>query len=83
LWLNIVGLKTGKWLQNLGALGTYIPGAVLVGFGLHAMLTRAAATPITWATVRPHVGDMSQINLWPRSHLPMPAWSSVPSWAER
>src|SRR4029078_6241202 len=64
VWLNIVGLKTGKWLQNLGALGTYIPGAVLVGFGLHAMLTRASATPITWATVRPHFGDMSQINLW-------------------
>ncbi|MFL5449180.1 MAG: APC family permease [Gemmatimonadales bacterium] len=64
VWLNIVGLKTGRWLQNLGALGTYIPGAVLVGFGLHAMLTRASATPITWGTVRPHFGDMSQINLW-------------------
>ena len=64
VWLNIVGLKTGRWLQNLGALGTYIPGAVLVGFGLHAMLTRASATPITWETVRPHFGDMSQINLW-------------------
>jgi glutamate:GABA antiporter len=64
VWLNVVGLKTGKWLQNLGALGTYIPGAVLVGFGFHAMLTRASATPITWETVRPHFGDMSQINLW-------------------
>jgi glutamate:GABA antiporter len=68
LWLavglNVVGLKTGRWLQNLGALGTYVPGAVLVGFGLHAMLTRPAATPITWDTVRPHFGDMSQLNLW-------------------
>ena len=35
LWLavllNIVGLRTGRWLQNLGALGTYLPGVLLVG----------------------------------------------------
>jgi amino acid transporter len=62
--VNIVGLKTGRWLQNLGAVGTYIPGAVLVGFGLHAWLTRASATAITWKTVTPHFGDMSQLNLW-------------------
>ena len=68
LWLavllNLVGLKTGRWLQNLGALGTYIPGAVLIGFGIHAMLTRAAATPITLETITPNLGNMSQLNLW-------------------
>src|SRR5918994_499239 len=68
LWLavavNVIGLKTGRWLQNMGALLTYIPGAVLVGFGLHAMLTRESATPITLETIRPHFGDMSQLNLW-------------------
>jgi amino acid transporter len=45
-------------------LGTYIPGAVLVGFGVHAMLTRPSATPISLETIRPHFGDMSQLNLW-------------------
>jgi amino acid transporter len=64
VWANVVGLKTGRWLQNLGALGTYIPGAVLVGFGVHAMLTRPSATPISLETIRPHFGDMSQLNLW-------------------
>jgi glutamate:GABA antiporter len=68
LWLavlmNVVGLKTGRWLQNLGAVGTYLPGAVLVGFGLHAVLTRPAATPITLDTITPRFGDMSQLNLW-------------------
>jgi amino acid transporter len=64
VWMNIVGLKTGRWLQNLGAFGTYLPGAVLVGFGLHAMLTRSSATPITLETIRPHLNDMSQLNLW-------------------
>jgi amino acid transporter len=68
LWLavllNIVGLKTGRWLQNIGALGTYIPGAVLIAFGLHAALTRAPATPITLDTITPRFGDLSQLNLW-------------------
>ena len=31
LWIavliNIVGLSTGKWLQNAGGVGTYVPGA--------------------------------------------------------
>ena len=68
LWLavliNIVGLKTGRWLQNAGAIGTYLPGAVLIGFGIHAMLTRGAATPITLDSVTPNLGNMSQLNLW-------------------
>lgn len=64
VWLNVIGLKTGRWLQNAGALGTYIPGAVLVGFGLHAALTRGSATPITLDTITPHFGDMSALNLW-------------------
>ena len=68
LWLavglNIVGLKTGRWLQNAGALGTYIPGAVLVGFGIHAALTRGPATPISWDSLTPHLRDMSALNLW-------------------
>lgn len=64
VWLNVIGLKTGRWLQNVGALGTYIPGAVLVGFGLHAALTRGPATPITLETITPNLSDMSALNLW-------------------
>jgi glutamate:GABA antiporter len=64
VWMNVVGLKTGRWLQNLGAIGTYLPGAVLVGFGLHAALTRPSATPITLDSITPRFGDMSQLNLW-------------------
>jgi glutamate:GABA antiporter len=68
LWLavgiNIVGLRTGRWLQNLGALGTYLPGFVLVAFGLYAALTRPPATPMTPATLLPDMGDWSSLNLW-------------------
>ena len=68
LWLavglNIVGVRTGRWLQNLGALGTFLPGLLLVGFGLYAALTRPAATPLTPATLIPDLGDLSELNLW-------------------
>src|SRR3954471_14035818 len=37
LWLavlmNIVGAGTGKWLQNAGGVGSYLPGVVLIVLG--------------------------------------------------
>ena len=33
-WLNIVGLGVGKWINNLGAIGTGIAAAVLIGLGI-------------------------------------------------
>jgi glutamate:GABA antiporter len=32
--LNIVGLGVGKWLNNLGAIGTFLAAAVLIGLGI-------------------------------------------------
>jgi amino acid transporter len=68
LWLavglNIVGLKTGRWLQNLGAVGTYVPGLLLVAFGVYAAATRPPATPLTAAALVPNLGDWSSLNLW-------------------
>jgi amino acid transporter len=31
--LNVVGLGVGKWINNLGAIGTFIAAAVLIGLG--------------------------------------------------
>lgn len=36
LMVNIVGLNIGKWLNNLGAIGTWIPVALLFCLGLMA-----------------------------------------------
>src|SRR3954463_9458517 len=52
LWLavllNIVGVGTGKWLQNAGGIGTYIPGVVLIVLGAIAAFTgHASANPVT------------------------------------
>ena len=62
-FINIVGLGTGKWLQNVGAVATYLPGAALIGFGIWAF-HRGSATPITPASLVPDLADFSSINLW-------------------
>ncbi len=68
LWLavalNIVGLRTGRWLQNLGALGAYLPGMLLVALGVYAAMSRPSATPFTLETLTPRLGDWSGLNLW-------------------
>jgi amino acid transporter len=64
VWLNIVGVRTGKWLQNLGAIGTYLPGVLLVCLGAYAALTRPPATPMDAASLIPDFGQKSEVNLW-------------------
>jgi glutamate:GABA antiporter len=32
-WFNILGLGIGKWINNLGAIGTFIAAGVLIGLG--------------------------------------------------
>jgi glutamate:GABA antiporter len=64
VWLNIVGVRTGRWLQNLGALGTYLPGVLIVGLGVYAFFTHPPATPIDAASLVPDFGDKSEVNLW-------------------
>jgi amino acid transporter len=44
LFLNVVGLKTGKWVQNIGGLAQWLPSIVLLGVGLVALLTTGSAT---------------------------------------
>ena len=51
--LNIVGLGVGKWINNLGAIGTFIAAAVLIGLG--AVIWLRFGTTITAADF--HVPD--------------------------
>src|SRR5215207_9426162 len=58
LWLavlmNIVGVGTGKWLQNAGGIGTYLPGVVLIVLGAIGMMKGLpSANPITRENITP------------------------------
>jgi amino acid transporter len=48
--LNILGLGVGKWLNNLGAIGTFVAAAVLIGLGIVIWLR--FGTTITTADFR-------------------------------
>jgi glutamate:GABA antiporter len=67
LWLaaalNIVGAGTGKWLQNAGGLGTYIPGALVILLGVYGMMTRPGAHEISAATIAPDLTNLPALNL--------------------
>jgi len=51
LWLavgmNVVGLRVGKRLQNLGGHGTWIPGLIFVVLAIWSLATHGSATPLT------------------------------------
>jgi glutamate:GABA antiporter len=48
--LNIVGLGVGKWVNNIGAIGTFLAAAVLIGLG--AVIWSRFGTNITAADFR-------------------------------
>jgi amino acid transporter len=69
LWIavlmNVVGVGTGKWLQNAGGVGTYIPGLILIVLGAIAVaMHRPAANPITSQNIVPDLSDLGELNLW-------------------
>ena len=54
-FLNVIGLSVGKWLHNLGAIGTWLPIAILFGIAATAWHRFGSATRFTPATMTPHM----------------------------
>ena len=64
VWLNIIGLHIGKWLQNAGGVGTYVPLLMLVGVAVLFWSARGSATHFSWgAAMLPH-WDWGTVNFW-------------------
>jgi amino acid transporter len=61
--LNIVGLNIGKWLQNAGGLGTYVPLLILVGVAVAVCLRHGSATHFTVANMMP-TWNWDTVNFW-------------------
>jgi amino acid transporter len=60
LLVNMVGVRVGKWVSNLGGLSTYAAGSVIVVAGLLA-LTRSGPA----ASLNPLAGwDLGKVNFW-------------------
>jgi len=61
--LNLVGLHIGKWLQNAGGVGTYVPLVMVVIVGVMIWLGHGSVTHYTWSTSLPHF-DYDTVNFW-------------------
>jgi amino acid transporter len=54
---NLIGLKVGKWTENIGALATWAVGLLLVAVAWMVWMRRGSATPIhilpkwSWGTI--------------------------------
>jgi len=51
--LNVRGLAVGKWLHNLGAVGLWIPGLLLMALGFVAWVRFGSATAFTSESIVP------------------------------
>jgi amino acid transporter len=63
LVLNVVGLNIGKWLNNLGAWGTWLPVALLVIVGVAAWARFGSATTFNPHALRPSL-NVGMIGVW-------------------
>jgi len=65
VYLNIIGLNIGKWLQNAGGVGTYIPLLMLVGISVWIWATHGSATQFTLHNMMPR-WNIATVNFWPQ-----------------
>jgi amino acid transporter len=61
--LNIVGLNIGKWLQNAGGVGTYLPLSMLVVVAVLVCLRHGSATHFTLSNMMP-AWNWDTVNFW-------------------
>jgi glutamate:GABA antiporter len=68
LWIavgmNLVGLRIGKHLQNLGGIGTWLPALIFVLLAVWSLGTRGSATAFTARGLLPATLDLQSINLF-------------------
>src|SRR5207245_2544131 len=68
LWLavgmNVVGLRVGKRLQNLGGYGTWLPALIFVLLAGWSLVTRGSATSFTTPQRPPDRFDFQLVNFF-------------------
>ncbi len=61
--LNIIGLNIGKWLQNAGGVGTYVPLLMLAAVAVIVGLRHGSATHFTFQNMMPS-WNWDTVNFW-------------------
>ncbi len=61
--LNLIGLNIGKWLQNAGGVGTYLPLVILAAVAVLVCFRHGSATHFTVANMLP-TWNWDTVNFW-------------------
>lgn len=67
LILNYIGLRIGKWVENIGGLSIWLPCTLLIGFGLVQLFRHGSATTFTTTNIFP---DFKVLDTWS-------AWANI------
>ena len=65
VYMNIIGLRIGKWLQNVGGVATFLPLAILVVVAAIVWHRQGSVTHFSWSNIWPH-WDWDTVNFWPQ-----------------
>lgn len=67
LWIitgvNILGFGVGKWVQTIGAFGTFLTASLILFIGVIALRTHGAANAISFSTMMPEWSDWRSMSL--------------------
>ncbi len=61
IFLNIVGMKMGKWVQNLGALATWMPIIIIIITGILVTCKTGFSNPFSYKDLAPNFSDLKMI----------------------
>ncbi len=81
VFMNIIGLRIGKWLQNVGGVSTFLPLTILIFVAAFVWHRQGSVTHFTWSNIRPH-WDWATVNFWPQIAFAFAGMELVSSMSE-
>ncbi|MFQ6612848.1 MAG: APC family permease [Fidelibacterota bacterium] len=61
---NILGLKIGRWVNNIGGAGTWAAGGILILFGMIAVIKYGLANPMPPGSFTEHLFSFEKLAFW-------------------
>ncbi|MCD6450761.1 MAG: amino acid permease [Acidobacteria bacterium] len=62
--LNIIGLRQGKWVENVGAIGVWLPAVILVVLGIISWAKYGISNPLSLKSLLPDFSSFNTISFF-------------------